>query len=321
MNVPIAKTLHDQMVAIMDAPQQALSFVISQVAHVEAEVYEVQYPDIQYPELIPVDTSANEWAKTVTFFSMDGVGEAEWINHYGKDIPYANTQREQFETAIHMAGIGYEYTLEEIGQALMTGMPLDAERAKWADRAFEEFVDKVALQGDATKGMSGLLNYPGITIVNAPAGTGGTTWATKTGDEILADVNTLLDGVYIDSNTVETADTLLIPEDRFRDLSRRIGDTTMTIGEFIRANNVYTARSNQPLTIRAVRGLDTAGVGSTHRAIAYRRDPSVLKLHMPMRHRFLAPQQVVMLFKVPGMFRLGGLDVRRPGSVRYMDLI
>ena len=57
-----------------------LSFVQSQLSHIETNVYRKQYPDIQYPELIPVDTSANEWAASVTFYSMDAVGQAKFIN-------------------------------------------------------------------------------------------------------------------------------------------------------------------------------------------------------------------------------------------------
>lgn len=309
------------MDALYDAPQQGLSFVISQVAHIEPEVYARRYPDIQYPALTPVDSSANPWAKTVTFFSMDRVGAADWINHMGKDIPYANTFREQFETSIHMAGIGYEYTIEEVGQAQWLGMSLDAERAFAADRAFEEMVDRVALQGDTTKNMSGLINYPGITTVNAPNPGGGTEWNTKTADQILADINTLLDGIFTSTLTVEMADTLLIPHDRFQSLLTRIDGTSETLFSYIQKANVYTARTGQQLMIRSVRGLETAGAGSTMRAVAYKRDPSVLKMHMPMRHRFLAPQEISLTFKVPGIFRLGGLDIRRPGAVRYMDLI
>jgi hypothetical protein len=33
---------------IYDNPQQALGFLQSQTAYIEAEVYEIQYPDIAY---------------------------------------------------------------------------------------------------------------------------------------------------------------------------------------------------------------------------------------------------------------------------------
>jgi len=73
------------------------------------------------------------------------------------------------------------------------------------------------------------------------------------------------------------------------------------------------------LTLRAVRGLETAGTGATEQMVAYRRDPQVLKLHIPMPHRFLPVYQNGPLrWVVPGVFRLGGLDIRRPMEVRYV---
>jgi hypothetical protein len=46
----------------------------------------------------------------------------------------------------------------------------------------------------------------------------------------------------------------------------------------------------------------------------------VLKMHIPMPHRFLPVWQTgPMRFDVPGIFRLGGLEIRRPKAVRYVD--
>ena len=49
--------------------QAALGFLISQVSSIEQEVYAIRYGDIQYPNLVPVDTSAYPWARTVTYFT------------------------------------------------------------------------------------------------------------------------------------------------------------------------------------------------------------------------------------------------------------
>lgn len=308
---------------VMDS-QQALSFLIQQATIIEPQVYEIQYPEIQYPNLVPVDTSGNEWAKTVTFFSMDKVGQANWFSGAANDMPRADVNRDKFEHGLHMAGIGYGYDLEELGQAMMIpGTNLTTERADAARFAYERFMDDLTLRGSEIKNMSGLIDYPGITAVTAQAdGTGGSSdWSTKTGDQILRDVNAILSGVWTGSNTVEMADTLLLPLDSYTLVAtRRLGDTTMTVLDFLMEKNVYTAQTGRPLTIRAVRGLDTAGAGGTGRMVAYRRDPRVLKLHLPMPHRFLPVWQTGPIrFDVPGIFRTGGLEIRLPGAVRYLD--
>lgn len=309
-----------------DAQQAALSFLSHQLISVEAAVIKIRRPDIQYPALVPVDTSANEWAKAISFTSMDQVGRAGWFNHMSKDVPLAEVVRERFEHGIEMAAIGYRYTLEEIGQAMMVpGTNLTGDKANSARRAYEEFVDDIAIRGDTEKGWTGLINDPNvpITIVPTDSGTdpGSPAWSDKTPDQVLRDVNAALTGMYVDSATIEMANVILIPVSIWADIAvRRIPDTTMTILDFLMQKNVYTAQTGQQLTIRAVRGLEIAGTGGTGRMVVYRKDPDVLKLHIPMPHRFLPVWQTGPLtFDIPGIFRLGGLEIRRPKAVRYID--
>lgn len=304
--------------------QQALGFLQSQTASIEAQVYEIQYPDIQYPSLIPVDTSANQWATSVEFYSLDKVGQAQWFDHQAKDVPIADANREQHSHPLYMAAIGYRYTLQELGQAMMIpGMNLSADKASAARRAYEEFLDGLALRGSTAKGWDGLINSSLITPVTAAAtGTGGSTaWADKSGDQIIADVNAALTGVYTGSLTVEMADTVALPVSEYTRLStQRLGDTNMTLLQFLAMNNTYTAMTGAPLTIRAIRGLEDAGQGGTGRMVVYRRDPQVLKFHLPMPHQFQPVWQTgPLVFDVPGIFRTGGLEIRRPGAMRYVD--
>ncbi|WP_370599562.1 DUF2184 domain-containing protein [Pseudomonas nitroreducens] len=306
-----------RQIKLLDA-QAALGFVVSQTTHIERQVNEIVYPDIQYPQLIPVDTSAPEWIKTVTYYSADKVGKADWINGNADDIPLASTERSKFETQIHMAGIGYGYGLEEISQAQMLGINLTADDAMAARRAYEEMVDRVALTGDASKGFSGLFAYPGVTAGTAVTGN----WAAATADQILADVNTALTVQAQGTLFTAFSDTLLMPYSKFLLIAtRKVNDQGLeSILTYLQKNNVYTATTGQPLMIRGLNGLDTAGAGGTARMISYRRDPSVLKMHIPMPHRFLPTYQAGPLrWEIPGIFRLGGVDIRRPAEVRYTD--
>ena len=300
-----------------DAQEASLAFVRKQLSVIEPGVYRTVYPDVQYAQLVPVDTSAPEWTRTVQYFSSDEYGTAGWINGNSDDVPTADVSRAVHETGVAMAGVGYVYGWAEVEQARQSGVNLPDEKAQAARRAYENFVDKVALRGDTEKGYTGLLDYPGITA--APAVTGD--WATATEDQILGDVNAAILGIATDTLYTGMGDTLLLPYDKLNVLAtRRLGDTGQTVLGFLRANNTYTAMTGQALTIRAVRGLETAGAGDTARMVVYRRSPDVLKLHIPMPHRFLPVHRTgAMNFVVPGVFRLGGLDVRRPKEVRYID--
>jgi hypothetical protein len=296
----------------------ALGFVVSQTSHIEAAVNATVYPDIQYPTLIPVDTSAHPFAKSVTYYSSDKVGAADWINGNADDVPLASGTLSKHETMVHTAGIGYAYGWEEIEHAPMLGIDLPNDDAMAARRAYEEMVDRVALEGDARKGFEGLFDYTGVPV--QPATNGG--WAAETNEDlILDDVNAALLLVHANTNTAVMANTVLMPWSSYLTLAtRRIGDTNLTVLQFLMQNNLVTASTGQQLLIRGVRKLDTAGVSGTARMVVYRRDPSVLKMHIPMPHRFLPARQAGALrIEVPGVFRLGGLDIRRPKEVAYID--
>lgn len=305
--------------------QAALNFLVAQRALIEPQVYRTRYPDLNYAELVPVDTSANEWAKSITFFSMDMVGQADWFSGYAQDVRNADTVKTKFEQNIEMAAIGYQYTLEELGLArLIPGTNLQTDRAAAARRGWEEFVYNVALFGDARKGWEGLFNSSLVTAGNVAAdGTAGSTyWAAKSPDLILRDVNAVLTGIFTGTNTVDMADTLVVPFEQLHDIGTRRIDAVnqTTILEWISRNNVYTMQTGRPLTIRGQRGLENAGAGNTARMLAYRRSPEVVKLHNPMPHRFLEVfRKGPILYEVPGIGRLGGTEFRLPRAARYAD--
>lgn len=301
--------------------QAALGFITSQTSYIEREVNETVYPDIQYPGLIPVDTSANPWAKSVTYYSSDKFGRADWINGQADDIPIAGTELAKHETQIHMAGIGYGYGLEELNQAQMPGINLPAADAMAARRAYEEMVDRVAFQGDTSKNFNGLFDYPGVTVDAADNGDWGNSATPVT--EILDDFNAALIGQFTGTNFTSMSDTVLLPYSRYLKIaSRPISEDfpADTVLQYLLRANAYTAQTGRPLVIRALRGLDTAGSSGTARMVTYRRDPQVLKMHIPMPHRFLPVYRSGPIrWDVPGIFRLGGLDIRRPAEVRYTD--
>lgn len=299
--------------------QQALAFVMTQGTHIESEVNMAVYPDIQYPELIPVDTSAHPFVKSITYFSGDVFGRANWINGNADDIPIAGTERTKHETNVETAGLGYAYGWEEIGYAQLLGRNLPADDAAAARRGSEQMIDEVALRGDAAKGFQGLISHSAITPTNVPNGDWGGTGSTI--GKIIEDFNTGLRLTWSGTKYTSVADTVLLPHLKLDFLASTVLDgTTETLLAFLRANNTYTAQTGRQLRIRGVYGLDTAGVSNTARMITYRRSPEVLKLHMPMPHQFLRPYQAGPLrIEVPGVFRLGGVDIRRPGEVKFND--
>ena len=132
--------------------QAHLAFLTSQAAHIESEVYAIRYPDIQYPSLVPVDTSAPAFAGQVTYFSSDGSGKARFLGAYANDIPFVETQRAKHDVRIENAAIGYRYSEFELGHAMMLGINLSSDDAMIARRVAEEMIDEVVLKGQSDMG-------------------------------------------------------------------------------------------------------------------------------------------------------------------------
>lgn len=307
---------NNNLLTVGDAMQSNMGFVQSQTAVIETGVYRARFPAIRYPGLIPVDYSAPEWIKTVDYYSMDISGKAGWTADRAKDLNMVGTELGKASSGVYMADIGYDYGLEEVEQASLLGMSLSGEKSMAARTVYERTVDNIAFTGDEEKGWKGLFNHSAVVVDSAPTGD----WETATEDQILADINAIISGVFTSTNEIAMADTLLLPSLKYQLIaSRRLGDTGMTVLEFIQKANSYTAETGQPLNIRSSRGLNTAGAGDTPRMVAYRKSPEVLKMHIPMRHRFLPVQIDGLTYQVPGIFRLGGLDIRLPKEVRYSD--
>jgi len=79
--------------------------------------------------------------------------------------------------------------------------------------------------------------------------------------------------------------------------------------EYLRKNNVYTAETGQALDIQPLRELATASQDGGGRMVVYRRDPEVLRFHLPMPRRVLQPRSI-MGFETGIIARTGGTEVR-----------
>ena len=304
-----------------------LAFLEEQAAHIEAGVYRTKYADIRYRELVPVDTSAPDYTRTILHYVSDATGKPEFITGETTAIPLVDVSKRQIRVTVELAAVGYHYSRRELQYAMATRQNLANDRAMAARRAAEEEIDAIVLYGDENKTWDGLFNQGSsvVTTALAPDGAGGSrSWKSKTPLEILADINSLVTGMYVETRQIEMSDTIIMSLDAFSLLANTpIGDNAdKTILQFIRQANVYSAETGRPLTIRGIRGLEDAAThgGTGHRLVAYKRDPQVLRLHLPQPFRFDEIYRTgPYTYLVPGSFALGGLELRRPKAVRYLD--
>ena len=139
-----------------DAMQSSLVFVQSQAARINAEVYRIQYRQVRYRGLVPVDTTGPEWLDSIVFYSIDGAGRAEWLNSGADDVPKVALQMGSTVAKVGLAGIGYDFTTEEVARAQALGIDLTNEKANVARRGAEQMIDRIVWSGDPQKGITGI---------------------------------------------------------------------------------------------------------------------------------------------------------------------
>lgn len=303
--------------------QQALGFLAPQLLRINTEIEMQQYPAFDYAGLMYVNTDGGMWSYGSIFYSGDIAGAAEFLAHKGFDMPMADISTSQHVQTNHFAGIGYEYSRGELERASAAGRNLSSEKADAARKVAESFIYGIAMRGNAEKNLTGLVNNANVPVANVPADGAGaaTTFASKDADKVLRDVNAVLNAPYNSTLETKRADTLLLPTTRLQALAEtRVGDTTDTILAFLKANNSYTLETGQPLTIRGSRELEAAGVGGTARMMAYDAGRDVVQFHLPGPHEFLeAFRAHALLWQVPGIMNVGGVEFRRPKGAAYRD--
>lgn len=292
-------------------------FFNRELAYVKAKSYDAKYAELKGLSLIPISTEAGAGVNEIIFHQYRGVGFAKVIADYAKDFPRVDIYGE--EKAVKVKGIGdsYGYSIKEIRASQRTGKNLDQRRAITARRAHDEMMNRMALKSNTADGTFGLLDFPGITEVTLQAdGTSSSkTWASKTPDQIVRDINDLVNAVMEPTSAREVPDTLLLPIAQYNDLaSRRIGEAgEKTLMRYILDNSPYIKR------IDWLSELKNFGAGGTNRALVGRFDEEHLTLEIPQPFEQFEAQQEGMEFTIPCHSECAGTIIYYPLAFAYAD--
>ena len=319
---------------LTDAPAAyVLGFARNQANYVNSQVYEIQYPEMPLSQLIPINTSIPEWAAGMDTYFMDKVGAADWITGWSKDIPMADAKMGMVTQQFAMFGVGYQWNIEELGKANYQGVPLSSQKASAATfaAALFEWNRMLGVAPDA-KGWKGLINHAAITPVAVPNdGTGSAlAWfdnagvGLKTPAQIVRDLNLALIGEPGPQRMVK--DTLLMPDKALDWLNATpygASSPNLNIMQYFMLNNEYKLQTGRDVTVRSIDQLKTAattGVVGGGRLIGYRNSADVLEYPIPMPYRFLEVYRDGPLnYVVPGIQRVGAVDIKRGNGVSYYD--
>lgn len=286
-----------------------------QVEWVKTKTYDVKYKNLRAKKFIPVNTSVSSGARTIVWYSFSNAGVAKIIADYATDFPRVDTFAEENESKVKSLGAAYGYSLQEIREAQIAGVGLQTRKAKIARDAIEFLIDNLAWFGDTDYGIQGFINYPGITEYVVPAGASTfKTWATKTPDEINADLSGIKSAVSVPTKGKEEINQILIPRAQYE----LIKNTRMTDGD---SSTVFTffTKNNPSIAIDVLDELAGVGDSGTDQFIGYVRNPDNLTMEIPLPFEQMDSDKQGMEYVIPVHARFGGVVIYYTASVAYGD--
>lgn len=295
-----------------------LGFFQSQLASIEARIYEVKYRKIVYQDFVPVDMSDPEWVDNVDYYSYDAVTVGKFIGANARDLPRSDITAAKSTIPVFYGGNSFGYSLDELRKSQQLRMPVDIFKATASRRGFEEHAQRVAFFGDSDRGITGLFNNANVQSDNSVVD-----WATATGQEIVADMNGTLVDVWQGSAETHVPGVLLLPSIQWSQISttRMDSGTDTTILQFFMQNNLFKDLTGGELVVKPNFELNDAGVADAPRMMAYELNDENLTMKMPLSWRSVAPQPEGLGVTVAAEYKFGGVEFRYPGSAKYRDFI
>ena len=291
-------------------------FFARQLEAIKAQTYDVKRANLNALQLMPVSTDVPEGATTITYRQYDTVGMAKVIANYANDLPRADVTGKEFTSNIRSIGNAFGYNTQEIRSAIFAGVNLPARKAMAATRAHQEKINALAFTGDADHGLPGLIsnaNVPEVTL--AADGTGSAkTFASKTADKIVRDVNSLINKIISQSKGVHRATEVWMPVEQYALIATTQNSTASdtTILQFLQ-------QVHPGITFRQVVELDGAGASGADRMYAIENSRDNWAIEIPMMMKMYSPQQKGLEFEVPVESRFGGVIIEYPLALVFCD--
>lgn len=285
--------------------------------------------DIDLREDVTIADEASSYTNS-TFASAGGIspnGKA-WIGKDTDAITGIALDIGKTATPLTLWGMELKYTIPELESAMKLGRPVDQQKYDGMQLKHQMDTDEQVYIGDSSLSLYGLVNSPQVTAGNVIAGAQGhTEWNTKTPDEILNDVNSLLNDTWAASGWAIMPSRLLLPPLQYGYIvSQKVSNAgNMSIIEFLRLNSLSNAANGRPLDIQPLKWLVGRGVGGTpgtpgtvDRMVAYTKDRNRVRFPMTLLSR--TPLEYRSIYQITTYFcRLGAVEFVYPETLQYAD--
>jgi hypothetical protein len=314
--------------------QSGIEIVLSNFEYLEDKFYDVLYTVPHYwRKVCPEECVERRVAPGATHFSYgarDVSGRGAFVGPRSQNIPIVGLSvSKPTVLPLLVGGVGglisredirvYQHAMQQLGQSAS----LDTDISEIMSLAADRHVEGLFFYGDDQVGFKGWMDNVDVPFADAFEGGGSTTeWATKTPDEILKDINFYMSKIIQTTKQNFIPGKILLPIKQYDDIAtRRLGDREITILDFIMKKNLYTAYTQQPLTIMAIPYLEGAGTNDTDRMVIQSDDKRTHVLPFPITYTLLPPQPDLYETFMLAEYKLGPYDNRYPDSMQYVDAI
>ena len=279
------------------------------------QVFRHEFKDTKWAsgQLITIASGIAPGAKSYLYNEIAGTGKAEIVADNATDIPTADITGDETVAPIKTIAVSIRYSRQDVRAAQMQGtFDIVAEKSLSAREAMDRALDDLIRMGDASAGLRGVVNHPGILVRSAGVGN----WAAgATAQQIIQDVTDAVNEIANASDGVEIPDTVVLPLREWTLLStkEKSADSDMTVLEYLRRALPFIT------TWTWDHGLKSAGASGGPAMLVYRNAPSRLRAIVPLLMAPTPPIQRGLNFEVAFETRFGGVAMPRPRSFLRLE--
>ncbi|MFA5069643.1 MAG: DUF2184 domain-containing protein [Candidatus Omnitrophota bacterium] len=309
------------------------AFLIGELERLDQTLHEPLYNvtwgrDIDLREDVSIADEVSSF--TNSSFGTPGTPNPKGKNWIGKNsnaIAGPELDIGKTSSPLYLWGIEISYTIPELLSAQQMGRPVDAQKYQAMQIKYQMDIDEMVYIGDTDLGKYGLLNSDQVTSASVATGDSGTTeWTTKTADEILEDVNSLLQSCWEAAAYAVCPSKLLLPPAQFAYItSQKVSNAgNISILQFLEDNSISLKINGKKLDIQPCKWLTGCGTpaGSpevaTDRMVCYSQDKN--RVRYPLVPLQRTPLEYRSIYHLTTYFgRLGVMEIVYPETLYYAD--
>lgn len=304
-----------------------LAYYVNQLDNLDKKLYEPLY-SVTWGRDIKLRTGITMANESTSFIrsTIGGVGSQSatgkpWISPNSTTLPGISVNGERIVLPLRLLGNEVSYSSVELERSQLIGQPIDAQKFDGLNIMYQMSTDEMVYVGDTAVGATGLVNSSLVTSGSVAAGAASSTlWSTKTPDEILADVNTLIESAWLASGYSVCPDRLLLPPVQYAYIaSQKVSSAgNVSILTFLEDNSISLRVNGRKLDIQPVKWLAGRGTSGSNRMVAYTNDENRVRFPMvPIRRE--TPYYLGIKFNAPYIWAFGEVEFVYPETVQYAD--